>query len=37
LEALTRRFPRLTLVHDRPECRPNPVLRGLARLEVSAT
>jgi cytochrome P450 len=35
-EALTRRFPGLTLVCDEPEYRPNPVLRGLVRLEVSA-
>jgi cytochrome P450 len=34
-EALCRRFPRLTLVHDRPEYRPNPVLRGLVRLDVA--
>jgi pimeloyl-[acyl-carrier protein] synthase len=35
-EALTRRFPDLALVDDRPEYRPNPVLRGLVRLEVAA-
>ena len=33
-EALTRRFPNLALVDDRPEYRANPVLRGLVRLEV---
>ena len=33
-EALTRRFPRLSLVDDCPAYRPNPVLRGLTRLEV---
>ncbi len=33
-EALTRRFPKLELVDDRPEYRPNPVLRGLTRLDV---
>jgi len=35
-EALTRRFPGLTLVDDRPRYRPNPVLRGLERLDVAA-
>jgi cytochrome P450 len=35
-EALTRRFPGLTLVDDTPRYRPNPVLRGLERLEVAA-
>jgi cytochrome P450 len=35
-EALARRFPTLALVDDRPEYRPNPVLRGLVRLEVEA-
>jgi cytochrome P450 len=35
-DALTRRFPKLTLLDDAPEYRPNPVLRGLKRLEVSA-
>ena len=35
-EALTRRFPKLALADDRPEYRPNPVLRGLVRLEVEA-
>ena len=35
-EALTRRFPDLRLVDDAPRYRPNPVLRGLERLEVSA-
>jgi pimeloyl-[acyl-carrier protein] synthase len=36
-EALTRRFPRLTLVDDTPRYRPNPVLRGLVSLELSAS
>jgi len=36
-EALTRRFPGLTLVDDTPRYRPNPVLRGLERLEVTVT
>jgi cytochrome P450 len=35
-EALTRRFPRLELVDDNPRYRPNPVLRGLSHLEVTA-
>jgi cytochrome P450 len=35
-EALTARFPRLTLVDETPRYRPNPVLRGLVRLEVAA-
>jgi cytochrome P450 len=35
-EALTRRFPGLTLVDDRPAYRANPVLRGLVRLDVAA-
>jgi cytochrome P450 len=35
-EALARRFPKLALVDDRPVYRPNPVLRGLVRLEVEA-
>jgi cytochrome P450 len=35
-EALTRSFPRLTLVDDTPQYRPNPVLRGLVRLDVAA-
>lgn len=34
--ALTRRFPKLALVDESPRYRPNPVLRGLERLEVSA-
>jgi cytochrome P450 len=34
--ALTQRFPGLSLVDDCPEYRPNPVLRGLMRLEVLA-
>ncbi len=29
------RFPKLSLVDDSPEYRPNPVLRGLRRLELS--
>jgi cytochrome P450 len=33
-EALTRRMPGLALVDDTPRYRPNPVLRGLQRLEV---
>jgi pimeloyl-[acyl-carrier protein] synthase len=33
-EALVRRLPGLTLAGDAPEYRPNPVLRGLRRLEV---
>jgi cytochrome P450 len=35
-QALTRRFPKLALVDDRPAYRPNPVLRGLVRLEVES-
>jgi cytochrome P450 len=35
-EALTRRFPGLTLIDDAPRYRPNPVLRGLEALEVCA-
>jgi cytochrome P450 len=35
-EALTRRFPKLTLLDDAPPYRANPVLRGLLRLEVTA-
>ena len=35
-EALTRSFPGLTLVDDAPQYRPNPVLRGLRRLDVAA-
>lgn len=34
--ALTRRFPKLALLDDRPAYRPNPVLRGLVRLDVEA-
>jgi cytochrome P450 len=34
-EALTRRFPDLTLVDDAPAYRPNPVLRGLVSLPVA--
>ncbi len=34
-EALTQRFPHLALVDEAPGYRPNPVLRGLSRLEVS--
>ncbi len=35
-EALTRCFPRLSLADERPLYRPNPVLRGLVRLDVAA-
>jgi len=35
-EALTQRFPKLTLLDDAPAYRANPVLRGLQRLEVTA-
>jgi cytochrome P450 len=35
-EALAQRFPGLALVDERPIYRPNPVLRGLVRLEVAA-
>jgi cytochrome P450 len=35
-EALTRRFPGLTALDEAPVYRPNPVLRGLARLDVAA-
>jgi cytochrome P450 len=35
-EALTRSFPGLSLVDDAPQYRPNPVLRGLVRLDVAA-
>jgi cytochrome P450 len=35
-DALARRFPKLALVDDRPVYRPNPVLRGLVRLDVEA-
>jgi cytochrome P450 len=35
-EALTRRFAGLKLVDDAPQYRPNPVLRGLVRLDVAA-
>ena len=35
-EALTRSFRGLTLVDDTPRYRPNPVLRGLVRLDVAA-
>ena len=35
-EALARRFPALKLVDERPQYRPNPVLRGLVRLDVAA-
>lgn len=34
--ALARRFPKLALLDDRPAYRPNPVLRGLVRLDVEA-
>jgi cytochrome P450 len=33
---LTRRFPALTLVDECPQYRPNPILRGIARLDVAA-
>jgi cytochrome P450 len=36
-QALTARFPALALVKDNPEYRPNPVLRGLTRLELSVS
>jgi pimeloyl-[acyl-carrier protein] synthase len=35
-DALTKRFPRLSLVEDRPVYRANPVLRGLTSLDVAA-
>ncbi|PJE19861.1 MAG: cytochrome [Mycobacterium sp.] len=35
-DALTKRFPRLSLVDDRPVYRTNPVLRGLTSLNVAA-
>jgi len=35
LQALTARFPTLSLLDDCPEYRSNPVLRGLKRLEVA--
>jgi cytochrome P450 len=34
--ALTSRFPGLSLVDENPSYRPNPVLRGLRRLELAA-
>lgn len=34
-EALLRRFPKLDLVNDTPDYRPNPILRGLSKLELS--
>ena len=34
-QALTARFPGLSLVDDAPEYRPNPILRGLKRLDLS--
>jgi cytochrome P450 len=34
-QALTKRFPDLALLGDDPQYRPNPVLRGLERLELS--
>ncbi|MDJ0787304.1 MAG: cytochrome P450 [Myxococcota bacterium] len=34
-DALLRRFPRLSLVDETPAYRPNPILRGLSRLELS--
>ncbi len=33
--ALISRFPKLALVDDAPEYRPNPILRGLKKLELS--
>lgn len=33
-EALAKRFPRMRLVDEAPTYRPNPILRGLNRLEV---
>jgi cytochrome P450 len=35
-EALVQRFPGLTLMDETPRYRPNPVLRGLVRLDVAA-
>jgi cytochrome P450 len=35
-DALTKRFPGLSLVSDRPAYRTNPVLRGLTSLDVAA-
>jgi cytochrome P450 len=35
--ALLVRFPKLTLLDDAPEYRPNPILRGLCRLELSVS
>ena len=35
-DALTKRFPGLSLVEDRPVYRANPVLRGLTSLDVAA-
>jgi cytochrome P450 len=32
---LISRFPKLALVDDAPEYRPNPILRGLKKLELS--
>lgn len=36
LDALTQRFPGLSLMNDRPVYRTNPVLRGLTSLDVAA-
>ena len=36
-QALISRFPTLSLLDDNPEYRPNPVLRGLRRLELSVS
>jgi cytochrome P450 len=36
-EALTQRFPKLSLVDEKPVYRPNPVLRGLVRLDVATS
>jgi cytochrome P450 len=33
--ALIARFPKLSLVSDTPEYRPNPILRGLSRLDLA--
>ncbi len=35
--SLTRRFPKLTLLEEAPEYRPNPVLRGLRSLQVAVS
>ena len=33
--ALISRFPKLSLLDDAPEYRPNPILRGLKRLDLA--